>query len=165
MTSREWPTAAIFTSAQSSDNGMTYTPVCLNVAGGLGGLGADPSVLTLMLSFTKAPEETPPEMVAKNQTLVMLSSPAYPRQFIYLSSMGYGAAMYQNDPGAGGYWYIKTLTSQPLPMSVQNAMPAYFGPRCSSFCGVAQAKAHSAQTLGLSAILAVIAALALSLQL
>lgn len=145
--SREWPDSPMYVVRQTNDNRVQHTPVCNRVTGGMFGLGNDPPITQLTLTFTRAPVATPPEMVKKNQSLVMLSSPLYPQQFIYLSSMSWSGQTYQDDPGAGGYWYIKTLTSQPLPKEILDAMPDFVGKRCSWHCGTAKAKAHSTNSL------------------
>lgn len=146
--SREWPDSPLYVVQQNNNkNNQAHTPVCNRVTGGMFGLGNDPPITQLTLTFTKAPVAPLPEMVKKNQSLVMLSSPEYPNFYIYLSSMGWSAKVYENDPGAGGYWYIKTLTSKPLPKEILDAMPLYTGIRCSSFCGTAKAKAHSTNSL------------------
>jgi hypothetical protein len=146
--SREWSDSPLYVVQQNNNkNDQAHTPVCNRVTGGMFGLGNDPPITQLTLTFTRAPVATPPEMVKKNQSLVMLSSPLYPNFYIYLSSMGWSGRVNRDDPGAGGYWYIKTLTSKPLPKEILDAMPMYTGPRCSWQCGKAKAKAHSTNSL------------------
>lgn len=145
--SREWPDSPMYVVRQNNKDNQQHSPVCNRVTGGMFGLGNDPPITQLTLTFTRAPVATPPEMVKKNQSLVMLSSPLYPSYYIYLSSMSWSGQVYKNDPGAGGYWYIKTLTSKPLPKEILDAMPMYTGPRCTFSCGTAKAKAHSTNSL------------------
>jgi len=155
--SRKWPSASVYTT--NADNGQAVT--CQNVNGGMGGMMNDPAINDLTLTFTKAPVDNLPEMIAKNQTLVMLSTPKYADQYIYLSTMSWTASAYKNDPGAGGYWYIKTISGEiPLPMSIQDSMMKYAGPRCSSMCGKASSKAHSTHHPGLALVWASLAAAA-----
>lgn len=162
--SKEWSDAALYVYRTGSGDDETYAPTCQNIKGSLGGLGNDPPITQLAMTLTKAPVEVPPEMVAKNQSLIMLSSPLYPDRYIYLSKMSWDAKAYKGDPGAGGYWYIKTLSSTPLPKDILDAMPAYTGPRCSSFCGVAVAMARSYRSLSLAIFVGLWAMSALHLQ-
>jgi len=158
--SKKWPTSAVYSLGESKGQPK---PTCQYVSGATGSLLGNPPITELALTFTKAPaDQQLAEMTAKNQTMVMLSTRKFPRDFFYVSSVGWSVGTYTDDPGPAGYWYIKTLTSVPLPMAVQREMFTYTGTRCSMLCGSASAKAHSTRTLSLAAVAAVVMAVAVS---
>jgi hypothetical protein len=127
--SKEYPDSTLHVVRDSSDdnNDDNYKATCQRVTGGLGGLLNDPAMNEIGVTFTRSPVPSPME----NRTLVMLSTPKYSNQYMYVSSMGWEVQGYRNDPGAGGYWWF----DPPLPQEVQESLLSYSGPRCSSFCG------------------------------
>lgn len=142
--SKRWPDSTIIV---TYDSDKKEWPVqCARITGALGGALPDYQLRDLALRFQRAPVPSPTD----NQTLVMLSPLINLNRYLYVSSTGWYVDTWQNDPGAGGYWYF----DPPLPAALQASLPIYTGPRCSWKCGEA-ALASSAPPTALAAKAAV----------
>lgn len=147
IASQRWPDSVLGI-IQNQDNQDSYTTTCRRVSGGLGGFLADPSVKELGLYLTAAPTQSADE----KRTLVMISSYLYPSKFMYVRSVGFGVAVSEADPGAGGYWFFEPN----LPTEIKAILLRYVGPRCAFSCGeVSAAPPHEASISAMSVALAI----------
>jgi hypothetical protein len=99
--------------------GVRYDATAVTVSG-------NAPISSIGLHIVKAPVESPVE----NRTLVMFGSPVYTSMYAW-SGNSYDVRAREDEPGAKGYWYF----DPPLPLEVQESLPAYEGPLCSWGCG------------------------------